>query len=60
VNSEPFNQNDFFKNIINEESEITFINELEEYLTKSDNFLKSYDNWYFSKIQQNIDLQYYF
>ncbi len=49
------NENDFFKNIINEESEITFINELEEYLTKSDNFLKSYDNWYFSKIQQNID-----
>jgi len=49
------NENDFFRNIINEKSEIDFINNLEEYLEKYDNKLATYDNWYFSKIQQVTD-----
>jgi hypothetical protein len=48
-------ENDFFRNIINEKSEIEFINNLEEYLEKDNNKLTTYDNWYFSKIQQVID-----
>ena len=49
------NESDIFRNIVNEKSEIDFINNLEEYLEKSDNKLKEYDNWYFSKIQQVTD-----
>jgi len=49
------NENDFFRNIINEKSEIEFINNLEEYLEQEDNKLSTYDNWYFSKIQQVTD-----
>ena len=49
------NENDFFRNIINEKSEIDFINHLEEYLEQENNKLASYDNWYFSKIQQVTD-----
>lgn len=48
--------NDYFKNIIDEESEITFINNLEKYLEKYDNHLKNhYDSWYFSKLAERID-----
>jgi len=47
--------NDYFKNIIDEESEIEFINNLEEYLKKYDNNLKDYDAWYFSKLSERID-----
>ena len=47
--------NDYFKNIIDEESEITFINNLEAYLKKYDNHLKEYDYWYFSKLAEQID-----
>jgi superfamily II DNA or RNA helicase len=47
--------NDYFKNIIDEESEIEFINNLERYLKKDDNKLKNYDSWYFSKLSENID-----
>ncbi len=49
------NENDYFRNIISEPSEIEFINKLEEYLKKSDNKLNQYDKWYFSKIQENTD-----
>ena len=49
------NENDFFRNIINEKSEIEFINKLEEYLEQDGNKLATYDNWYFSKIQQVTD-----
>jgi len=49
------NENDFFRNIINEKSEIDFINNLEDYLEQENNKLASYDNWYFSKIQQVTD-----
>ncbi|MDQ7062187.1 MAG: hypothetical protein Q9M43_14130 [Sulfurimonas sp.] len=49
------NENDFFRNIVNEKSEIDFINNLEKYLEAEDNKLATYDNWYFSKIQQVTD-----
>nr|MBL0686533.1 hypothetical protein [Sulfurospirillum sp.] len=49
------NENDFFRNIINEKSEIDFINNLEKYLGEKNNKLACYDNWYFSKIQQVTD-----
>ena len=48
-------ENDFFRNIVNEKSEIDFINNLEEYLEQDFNKLDTYDNWYFSKIQQVAD-----
>ncbi len=47
--------NDYFKNIIDEPSEIEFINNLEEYLNKDENCLKKYDAWYFSKVSDRID-----
>ena len=49
------NENDFFRNIINDKSEIDFINNLEKYLEQDTNKLTTYDNWYFSKIQQITD-----
>lgn len=49
------NENDFFRNIVNEKSEIDFINKLEAYLEEDNNKLNTYDNWYFSKIQQVTD-----
>lgn len=49
------NENDFFRNIINDKSEIDFINDLEKYLEEDTNKLSTYDNWYFSKIQQVTD-----
>jgi hypothetical protein len=52
------NENDFFRNIINEKSEIDFINNLEEYLKQDSNKLATYDSWYFSKIQQVTDRVY--
>ena len=47
--------NDYFKNIIDEPSEIEFINNLEEYLKNYENHLKRYDAWYFSKVSERID-----
>jgi len=52
------NENDFFRNIINEKSEIDFINNLEKYLDQENNKFDTYDNWYFSKIQQVTDSVY--
>lgn len=49
------NEENYFKNIISEPSEIEFINKLEEYLEDKDNHLNNYDNWYFSKLQENTD-----
>ena len=50
--------NDYFRNIIDEESEIQFINNLEAYIRKYDNHLKEYDAWYFSKLSEKIDTIY--
>ncbi len=47
--------NDYFKNIIDEPSEIEFINNLEKYLQYEDNNLKNYNAWYFSKLSDRID-----
>ncbi|OYT34953.1 MAG: hypothetical protein B6U87_01245 [Candidatus Aenigmarchaeota archaeon ex4484_52] len=44
-----------FIHIIKAESEIKFLNKLEEYLKEKNNNLKNYNWWYFSKIEQNID-----
>ena len=47
--------NDYFKNIIDEESEIVFINNLEAYLKQYANHLQNYDSWYFSKLSEHTD-----
>lgn len=46
---------DLFQNIIKEESEIEFFNELIKYYEKTDNELSKYDWWYFSKLVENVD-----
>ena len=47
---------DYLNHIINEESEIKFIKELEEYLTKENNlFNQKFDWWLFSKLDETID-----
>ena len=45
----------YFQHIIKVESEIDFIKDLIEYLGKSDNNLKKYDWWYFSKLDEATD-----
>jgi len=50
--------NDYFKNIIDEKSEIEFINNLEKYLQKYENNLNYYDSWYFSKVSERLDSLY--
>lgn len=44
-----------FQHIIKNESEIDFLHDLKEYLTREDNQLKNFDWWYFSKIDETID-----
>lgn len=44
-----------YKHIIKHKSEVDFINELENYLQKEDNFFKQFDWWYFSKIDETLD-----
>jgi hypothetical protein len=47
---------DYLNHIINEESEINFIKELDEYLAKEDNlFNKKFDWWFFSKLDETTD-----
>lgn len=46
---------DYIKHIIKTQSEVKFINDLENYLTKSDNKFKEFDWWLFSKIDQSLD-----
>ena len=46
---------DFIHHIIKHKSEIDFINDLEKYLEKDDNFFKQYDWWLFSKIDETLD-----
>lgn len=46
---------DYIMHIIKTKSEIDFINELENYLQKEDNFFKQFDWWFFSKIDETLD-----
>lgn len=46
---------DYLDHIINVESERSFIEQLEEYLTKPDNVFTQFDWWMFSKLDQTLD-----
>jgi len=46
---------DYLNHIINVDSEVRFIEELEQYLQKYDNVFKRFDWWMFSKIDQTLD-----
>jgi len=46
---------DYLNHIIDVESEIKFIKQLEEYLQKSSNVFKQFDWWMFSKLDQTLD-----
>ncbi|MCW1311615.1 MAG: DEAD/DEAH box helicase family protein [Candidatus Parvarchaeota archaeon] len=46
---------DYIKHIIKVKSEVNFIEELENYLNKEDNFFKKFDWWFFSKIDETLD-----
>jgi len=46
---------DYLKHIINVDSEVRFIEQLEEYLTNSDNIFSQFDWWMFSKLDQTLD-----
>jgi superfamily II DNA or RNA helicase len=46
---------DYINHIINVDSEVRFIEELEEYLAKPDNIFTQFDWWMFSKLDQTID-----
>jgi superfamily II DNA or RNA helicase len=46
---------DYIKHIIKTESEVKFIEELEEYLSKPNNKFKNFDWWMFSKIDESLD-----
>jgi len=47
---------DYLNHIINEESEVKFIKELDEYLTKENNlFNQKFDWWLFSKLDETTD-----
>ena len=48
-------QANYIQHIIKHKSEVDFINELENYLQKEDNFFKQFDWWYFSKIDETLD-----
>jgi type III restriction enzyme len=45
----------YIKHIIQERSEIEFINKLEDYVNKSDNKLNEFDWWLFSKLDESLD-----
>lgn len=49
---------DYIKHIIKIPSEVKFINDLENYLAKSDNKFKEFDWWMFSKIDESLDRVY--
>jgi superfamily II DNA or RNA helicase len=46
---------DYITHVIKTPSEIKFVNDLEEYLTREDNKFKEFDWWLFSKIDQTLD-----
>jgi len=46
---------DYLNHIINVESEVRFIEQLEEYLAKPDNVFTHFDWWLFSKLDQTLD-----
>jgi len=46
---------DYLNHIINVDSEVRFIEELEEYLANPDNIFSRFDWWMFSKIDQTLD-----
>lgn len=46
---------DYLNHIINVDSEIKFIEQLEEYLAKPDNVFTQFDWWMFSKLDQTLD-----
>jgi len=46
---------DYLNHIINVDSEVRFIEKLEEYLTKPDNVFSQFDWWMFSKLDQTLD-----
>jgi superfamily II DNA or RNA helicase len=48
-------QLDFIQHIIKHKSEVDFINELENYLQKEDNFFQQFNWWFFSKIDETLD-----
>lgn len=45
----------YISHIITVESEVKFMAQLEEYIKKDNNILKSYDWWMFSKIDEHLD-----
>ncbi len=49
---------DYIKHIIKTQSEVKFINDLENYLAKSDNKFKEFDWWLFSKLDESLDKVY--
>jgi len=46
---------DYLNHIINVDSEVRFIEQLDEYLTNSDNIFSQFDWWMFSKLDQTLD-----
>jgi type III restriction enzyme len=46
---------DYLNHIINVDSEVKFIEQLEEYLAKPDHVFKQFDWWMFSKLDQTLD-----
>ncbi|MCX8016179.1 MAG: DEAD/DEAH box helicase family protein [Patescibacteria group bacterium] len=46
---------DYINHIINVESEVKFIKQLEEYLAKPNNVFTQFDWWMFSKLDQTLD-----
>jgi hypothetical protein len=49
---------DYIKHIIQTDSEIKFLNRLEEYLTKPNHKFQSFDWWMFSKLDESLDAVY--
>jgi hypothetical protein len=46
---------DYINHIINVESEVRFIEQLEDYLAEPDNVFRQFDWWLFSKLDQTLD-----
>jgi hypothetical protein len=46
---------DYIKHIIKTPSEVKFVNDLEDYLERSDNKFKDFDWWFFSKLDESLD-----
>ncbi|MGC9385039.1 MAG: DEAD/DEAH box helicase family protein, partial [Kosmotogaceae bacterium] len=46
---------DYLNHVINVDSEVRFIEQLEEYLAQSENIFSQFDWWMFSKLDQTLD-----